>query len=108
MTLLALVKLPPQNRQNQLCWKIINNLCSDNNIDFKIGNVDPSLTQRDGSQLLQCLQLSGDRLLWKGSLEMLKNLTGELLQKQGKWTSPGGAVKRFKSIEGRAHEGRDR
>ena len=32
---------------------------------------------------------------------MLKKLLSELLQKQGKWTSLGGAVKRFKSIKGR-------
>ena len=34
-------------------------------------------------------------------IELLKKITSELLQKQGKWTSPGGTVKRFKSVEGR-------
>jgi hypothetical protein len=65
-------------------------LCSDNNNDFE---VEHSLIQCDGSRLLEHLQLNGSRLLWKGSLEMLKNLMSELLQEQGKWSSPGGGAK---------------
>ncbi|CAB3999449.1 Hypothetical predicted protein, partial [Paramuricea clavata] len=72
--------------------------CSDNNSDFE---VEHSLIQCNGSRLLEHLQLNGSRLLWKGSLEMLKNLMSELLHEQGKWSSLGGGAKRFKSVEGR-------
>ena len=75
--------------------------CIDNSDDFEGANTDHSLAQCNGPQLCQYLQLDGSRLLWKGKLELLKDITSELLQKHGKWISPGGAVKRFKSAEGR-------
>ncbi|CAB4011358.1 Hypothetical predicted protein [Paramuricea clavata] len=67
-------------------------LCSNNNNnnDFE---VEHSLIQCDGSQLLEHLQLNG--LLWKGSPKMLKNLMSELLQEQSKWCSPGGGAMQF-------------
>ena len=48
---------------------------------------------------LQHLQLKGDRLAWKSSLDSLKNFVMCDLQKQGKWTSPGGNMKQFKSTD---------
>jgi hypothetical protein len=48
--------------------------------------VNESSDQCDG-------QLNGSQLLWKGSVEMLKNLMSELLQEQGKWISSGGGVR---------------
>ena len=41
---------------------------------------------------------NGDRLLWKGSLEMLKDLMLQV-QEQGKLVSPGGEAQRFKSAD---------
>ena len=46
---------------------------------------------------VEYLQLNEQRLLWKDSLETLKNLMLQL-QEQGKWSSPGGEAKRFKSM----------
>ena len=46
---------------------------------------------------LQYLQLNGDRLTWKSDLESLKKFVEKDLQQQGKWTSPGGNSKQFKS-----------
>ena len=46
---------------------------------------------------LQHLQLKGDRLAWKSSLDSLKSFVMCDLQQQGKWTSPGGNMKQFKS-----------
>ena len=48
---------------------------------------------------LQHLQLKGDRQAWKSSLDSLKNFVMGDLQKQGKWTSPGGNMKQFKSTD---------
>ena len=45
----------------------------------------------------QYLQLNGDRLTWTSDLESLKKFVGKDLQQQGKWTSPGGNSKQFKS-----------
>ncbi len=53
------------------------------------------------SQLIEPLQLNGERLLWKGTLQTLKDFVQKSLQEQGKWTSPGGEAKRFTSINGR-------
>ena len=50
----------------------------------------------DGSDL-QSLQLNGERLLWTSDLESLKNSVERRLNLQGKWTSPGGISKQFKS-----------
>ena len=46
---------------------------------------------------LQSLQLNGERLLWTSDLESLKNFVEKCLNLQGKWTSPGGNSKQFKS-----------
>ena len=46
---------------------------------------------------LQSLQLNGERLLWTSALESLKNFVEKCLNLQGKWTSPGGNSKQFKS-----------
>ena len=46
---------------------------------------------------LQYLQLNGDRLTWTSDLESLKKFVEKDLQQQGKWTSPGGNSKQFKS-----------
>ena len=46
---------------------------------------------------LQHLQLKGDRLTWKSSLDSLKSFVKSDLQQQGKWSSPGGNMKQFKS-----------
>ena len=51
--------------------------------------------QRDGPQPVEYLHLNGERLLWKGSLEMVKDWMLQL-QEQRKWVSPGEA-RRFKS-----------
>ena len=74
----------------------VNNTLFDNNI---IEDEQNSI-QRDGPQLSDYLQLNGERLLWKGSLEMLKALMLEL-QEQGKWVCPGGESRRFKSTDKR-------
>ena len=50
----------------------------------------------DGSDW-QYLQLNGERLIWTSDLESLKNFVENCLQQQGKWTSPGGNNKQFKS-----------
>ena len=46
---------------------------------------------------LQYLQLNGDRLKWTSDLESLKKFVEKDLQQQGKWTSPGGNWKQFRS-----------
>ena len=43
------------------------------------------------------LQLKGDRLAWESSLDSLKSFVMCDFQQQGKWTSPGGNMKQFKS-----------
>ena len=50
----------------------------------------------DGSDW-QYLQLNGEPLIWASDLESLKNFVENCLQQQGKWTSPGGNNKQFKS-----------
>ena len=50
----------------------------------------------DGSDW-QYLQLNGERLIWTSDLESLKNFVENCLQQQGKWSSPGGNNKQFKS-----------
>ena len=52
----------------------VNNTLFDNNIIEDEQNA----MQRDGSQPSDYLQLNGERLLWKGRLEMLKDLMLEL------------------------------
>ena len=46
---------------------------------------------------LQSLQLNGERLLWPSNLESLKNFVEKRFNLQGKWSSPGGNSKQFKS-----------
>jgi hypothetical protein len=41
------------------------------------------------SQLIEPLQLNGERLLWRGTLQTLKDFVKKSLHEQGKWTSPG-------------------
>ena len=50
----------------------------------------------DGSYL-QYLQLKGDKLTWTSDLESLKHFVEKGLKQQGKWSSPGGNSKQFKS-----------
>jgi hypothetical protein len=52
------------------------------------------------SQLIEPLQLNGERLLWKGTLQTLKDFVQKSLHEQGKCTSPGGEAKRFTNING--------
>ena len=68
---------------------------SDNNqfVDAEMELFLPDLESSD----LQHLQLKGDRLAWKSSLDSLKSFVMCDLQQQGKWTSPGGNMKQFKS-----------
>ena len=55
----------------------------------------PNLESSD----LQHLQLKGDRLTWKSSLDSLKSFVKCSLQQQGKWSSPGGSMKQFESTD---------
>ena len=50
----------------------------------------------EGSDL-QYLELKGERLTWTSDLESLKKFVESCLQQQGKWSSPGGNTKQFKS-----------
>ena len=50
----------------------------------------------DGSDL-QYIELTGERLIWRSDSESLKKFVESCLQQQGKWTSPGGNTKQFKS-----------
>ena len=43
------------------------------------------------------LQLKGERLIWGGDFDYLKKFVEEGLQQRGKWSSPGGTAKAFKS-----------
>ena len=63
-----------------------------------VGEPDTELYQLklDGSDW-QYLQPNGERLIWTSDLESLKNFVENCLQQQGKWTSPGGNNKQFKS-----------
>ena len=45
---------------------------------------DNIIMQCDGPQPVEYLHLNGERLLWKGSLEMVKDWMLQL-QEQGKW-----------------------
>ena len=55
----------------------------------------PNLESSD----LQHLQLKGDWLTCKSSLDSLKSFVKYNLQQRGKWSSPGGCMKQFKSTE---------
>lgn len=43
------------------------------------------------------LQLKGERLIWGGDFDYLKKFVKEGLRQRGKWSSPGGTTKAFKS-----------
>ena len=70
---------------------------SDDNqsVDAEMESFLPNLESSD----LQHLQLKGDRLTWKSSLDSLKSFVKCNLQQQGKWSSPGGSMKQFKSTD---------
>ena len=67
------------------------------------GNDINSMTDNDLYKLevaeshLQSLQLNGERLVWTSDLDTLKKFVENRLNLQGKWTSPGGNSKQFKS-----------
>jgi curved DNA-binding protein CbpA len=54
----------------------------------------------EGSSFTQYLQLIGEKVFWKGTLEMLKEFVFIRLTNKGKWISPGGGAMRFKSTDG--------
>ena len=62
-------------------------------VDAEMDSFLPNLESSD----LQHLQLRGDQLAWKSTLDSLKIFVMCDLQQQGKWTSPGGNMKQFKS-----------
>ena len=79
-------------------WKTIaeqRNSASDNDINSMTDN-DFHKLELAGSDL-QSLQLNEERLLWTSDLESLKNFVEKRLNLQGKWKSPGGNSKQFKS-----------
>ena len=49
---------------------------------------------------LEYLHLNGDKLMWSNDLESLKNFVADVLKQQGKWLTPGGNTKQFKSSNG--------
>ena len=49
---------------------------------------------------LESLHFNGDKLLWSNDLESLKNFVINVLKLQGKWLTPGGNRKQFKSSNG--------
>ena len=55
---------------------------------FSIKHDDPELEN---------LLLKGKRLIWTSDLETFKKFVEETIQQYGKWSSPGGATKTFKS-----------
>ena len=71
-------------------------LSSSDDNQFVDAEMDSFLPNVDSSDL-QHLQLKGDRLAWKSSLDSLKGFVMCDLQQQEKWTSPGGNMKQFKS-----------
>ena len=50
---------------------------------------------------LENLMLKGERLIWTSDLKSLKKFVEETIQQHGKWSSPGGATKSFKSDNNR-------
>ena len=72
-------------------------LSSSDDIQFVDADMELFLPNLESSDL-QHLQLKGDRLAWKSSLDSLKSFVMCDLQQQGKWTSHGGNMKQFKSI----------
>ena len=67
------------------------------------GDHHDSLPQNESCSLnpqvgeLESLHFNGDKLLWSNDLESLKNFVVTVLKLQGKWLTPGGNTKQFKS-----------
>ena len=57
--------------------------------------------KHDGPEL-ENLLLKGERLIWTSDLETLKKFVEGTIQQHGKWSSPGGATKTFKSDNNRS------
>ena len=49
---------------------------------------------------LKYVHFNGDKVLWTNGLESLKNFVENVLKQQGKWLTPGGNTKQFKSLNG--------
>ena len=70
------------------------------------GDHHDSLPQTESCSLnpevgeLESLHFNGDKLLWSNDLESLKNFVVIVLKLQGKWLTPGGNTKQFKSSNG--------
>ena len=64
-------------------------------VDARMESFLPNLESSD----LQHLQLKGDWLTWTSNLDSLKSFVKCNLQQQGKWSSPGGSMKQFKSTD---------
>ena len=64
-------------------------------VDARMESFLPNLESSD----LQHLQLKGDWLTWTSNLVSLKSFVKCNLQQQGKWSSPGGSMKQFKSTD---------
>ena len=56
--------------------------------------------KHDGPEL-ENLLLEGEHLIWTSDLETLKKFVEETIQQHGKWSSPGGTTKTFKSDNNR-------
>lgn len=52
------------------------------------------------SSELEYLHLNNGKLVWKNDLESLKKIVENVLELQGKWLSPAGSTKQFKSSNG--------
>ena len=59
---------------------------------FSIKHDDPEIEN---------FMLKGERLIWTSDLETLKKFVEGTIQQHGKWSSPGGATKTFKSDNNR-------
>ena len=59
------------------------------------------LSTRHYGPELENLLLKGERLIWTSDLETLKTFVEETIQQHGKWSSPGGSTKSFKSDNNR-------
>ena len=65
-----------------------------------IQHVELFSIKHDGPEL-ENLLLKGERLIWTSDLETLKKFVEGTIQQHGKWSSPGGATKTFKSDNNR-------
>ena len=71
---------------------------SSGSVDEVAWETDTELYQfaLEGAEL-EYIELIEERLIWTSDLESLKKFVESCLQQQGKWTSPGGNTKQFKS-----------